>query len=115
MKNKTKVFYDGNCKICNREINFYKKLDNKKKIEWINIHGPFLKSSSENIDKKDLMRVLHLKTEDGKILKGVDAFIKIWSSIKYFGVFVPFLKIYPLKKFVNFIYMVWAKNRKIKY
>ena len=115
MRDKTKVFYDGNCKICNREINVYKRLDNEKKIEWVNIHGPSLKSNSEGIDKEDLMRVLHLKTEDGQILKGVDAFIKIWSNIRYLKILVLVLKIYPLKKIVNFFYMIWAKNRKIKY
>lgn len=115
MKDKTKVFYDGNCKVCSKEINFYKKLDQKKKIEWVNIHGPFLKPNAGGIKKKDLMRILHLKTEDGKILKGIDAFIKIWDNIKYFKILVLILKIHPFKKFANFIYMIWAKNRKIKY
>ena len=54
MKDKTKVFYDGNCKVCSKEINFYKKLDKKKTIEWVNIHGPFLKSNSGDIKKKRL-------------------------------------------------------------
>ena len=38
MKDKTKVFYDGNCKDCSKEINFYKKLDKKKTIEWVKIN-----------------------------------------------------------------------------
>ena len=38
MKKKIKVFYDGKCNICNKEINFYSKIDKKNKFEWINIH-----------------------------------------------------------------------------
>ncbi len=115
MKKKTKVFYDGNCKICSREINFYKKLDEEKKISWLDIHKSSTKYKSINLKKKELMDILHLQTENGEILKGVDAFIKIWSNVKYFGLLAFCLKFYPLKKIFNFIYMIWAKNRKIRY
>ena len=32
-----KVFFDGNCPICSREIKVYKKLDKKGEISWYDI------------------------------------------------------------------------------
>lgn len=39
MSKKIKVFYDGKCNICKREINFYSKIDKDKNFDWINIHN----------------------------------------------------------------------------
>ena len=33
----TKVFYDGNCPICSREIKLYKQLCLDNKVEWYDI------------------------------------------------------------------------------
>ena len=34
-----KVFYDGNCPICKREIELYKQLNKNKSIAWYNIYS----------------------------------------------------------------------------
>ena len=39
MSKKIKVFYDGKCNICKREINFYSKIDKDKNFDWVNIHN----------------------------------------------------------------------------
>ena len=54
----TKVFYDGNCPICSREIKLYKKLNNNKVFEWYDVYS----------DKKAL-KMLKLK----KNLRLIDA------------------------------------------
>ena len=90
MKKKIKVFYDGNCKICDQEISYYKKNDINKKFEWVNIHNSKSKINRLNLQKKELMDVLHIETESGKILKGVDAFLEIWANFKYFRFFNTF-------------------------
>ena len=38
MNKKIKVFYDGKCSICKKEINFYSKIDKDKIFDWVNIH-----------------------------------------------------------------------------
>ena len=42
-----KVYYDDDCKVCAREIKFYKKLGIKN-INWVGIH----KNNSSFSDKK---------------------------------------------------------------
>ena len=115
MSKKIKVFYDGNCKICDQEISYYKKNDINKKFEWVNIHSSKSKTYKLNLQKKELMEVLHIETESGKILKGVDAFLEIWANFKYFKFLAFFIKITPVKMLTEFIYKIWAKKRKKKY
>ena len=112
MKKKIKVFYDGNCKICDQEISYYKKNDIDKKFEWVNIHNSKSKINRLNLQKKELMDVLHIETESGKILKGVDAFLEIWANFKYFRFLAFFVKIKPVKRLTEIIYKIWAKKRK---
>ena len=33
-----KVFYDGMCSLCSREIAYYKRLTPTKKFEWIDVN-----------------------------------------------------------------------------
>ena len=111
---KIKVYYDGNCKVCDKEINYYRRHDTKKKFTWINIHKSKKEIDNLKIGKEDLMNSLHIKTEHGEIIKGVDAFIRIWRNFKYFKYLAVLVQIAPIKKVANFFYKMWAKNRNKK-
>ena len=58
------------------------------------------------------MDVLHIETESGKILKGVDAFLEIWGNFKYFRFLAFFVKIKPIKRLTEIVYKIWAKKEK---
>ena len=49
---KIKVFYDGNCKVCDQEISYYKKNDINKKFEWVNIHNSKSKINSSTYKER---------------------------------------------------------------
>ena len=73
-----KVFYNDECSLCRIEINHYKKKCTS--IEWKKINKISNLSNEINKSPKELIRRLHVKT-DNEILIGVDAFIFIWSQI----------------------------------
>ena len=35
----SKIFYDGKCPVCKKEISLYKKLSMSDSIEWYNVHS----------------------------------------------------------------------------
>ena len=37
--NTIKVYFDGNCGLCSKEINYYKKIDKKNTFDWVNIYN----------------------------------------------------------------------------
>ena len=111
MKKKIKVYFDGNCKICSKEISFYSKLDHKKKFNWINIHNDSKEIKKTGISKKKLISILHIKKKDGSFVKGVEAFRVIWSEFKYFKILAYFLRFKLIMNTVNVFYKTWLKNR----
>ena len=48
------------------------------------------------------MNSLHIKTEHGEIIKGVDAFIRIWRNFKYFKYLAVLVQIAPIKRSLIF-------------
>jgi len=110
-KKKTKVYFDGNCNICSKEIQFYKNIDKKKKFEWIDIHSNKNEIRLLGISKNKLLKILHVKTSSSEVKKGVDAFICIWNEFKFFKFLSIILKLYPIKLIASFLYEKWANQR----
>mgnify|MGYP001248902527 CR=1 FL=1 len=111
MSKKIKVFYDGKCNICKKEINFYSKIDKNKNFDWINIHKNKEKITNTGLSKKELLSVLHIQTEKGSIIKGVDAFAIMWSKFRYLKLLSFALKFKFINILANFLYKLWLKKR----
>ena len=108
-----KVYYDDKCKVCKREINFYKKFG-VKNIRWIGIH--------ENVEsipkgkKEKLLKKMHVIDDNNETKVGVDAFIALWKKHSYFKYLAFFVNIFFIKVFIILIYNIFAKYRyNIKY
>ncbi|MEL7188197.1 MAG: DUF393 domain-containing protein [Pseudomonadota bacterium] len=75
---KVKVWFDGACPLCLREIALMRRLDRKGAINFIDV--------SENgdpncpIDQADLLARFHAE-EDGVVLSGAAAFAAMWRAI----------------------------------
>ncbi len=111
IKRKIKVFYDGGCRVCNKEIKFYSMLDKKNKIEWINILTNNCNTLKSNISKKRLLEILHVQKTNGEIVTGVNAFYVIWRELKYFRVLSYFLKLRFFRIIAEIFYKVWLNLR----
>ncbi len=76
-----KVFYDGNCYVCDFEMGSYKKrCGEKQKIEFVDITSEGFDAKKEGLDPEDVKKSFHVKIGDEKI-SGVEAFINIWDRI----------------------------------
>ena len=111
------VFFDGKCNICSREINYYKKKDQKEIFEWIDINQEEKKLSKYDISFNESLMYLHVIDRSGQTLIGVDAFLAIWKEFKYLRILSVIVGIFPIKFIAHLIYIFWAKRRynKLKY
>ena len=102
--NTIKVYFDGNCGLCSKEINYYKKIDKKNTFDWINIYNDDTDLKKFGITKSEALMELHALDKDGKMHKGVDSFILIWNNLSVLwpilGIIVSFFPIYITAKFV---------------
>ncbi|MBC7740922.1 MAG: DUF393 domain-containing protein [Bdellovibrionaceae bacterium] len=83
MKNqiKLKVYYDGLCKVCSKEINHYKRQVGADQIEFIDICSSQFQAAQEGLNPHKIHKIMHVRRSDGTILTRVDAFIEIWKVL----------------------------------
>ena len=110
-----KVYFNNSCKICRSEINLYKK-EKIKEIDWIDITNNETAEKETSKNDKQLLRRLHVKTED-KILEGAEAFLIVWKKIPKYRFLYKFFKLpgvffifkYGYEVIAYFLYL---KNKK---
>jgi predicted DCC family thiol-disulfide oxidoreductase YuxK len=73
-----KVWFDGACPLCQREIAFLRRLDRSQNIHFFDVSADA--DPSCPIDRADLLARFHAE-EDGKVLSGAAAFAAMWRAI----------------------------------
>ena len=77
------IFYDGKCGLCSREINYYKKIAQVDKFQWLDIATDPAPLKPLKISQADGLRRLHGLDTAGRLHIGVDAFLLIWRELPY--------------------------------
>ena len=73
-----KVYFNNSCSVCRMEINHYKKFN--EKLGWIDVTNNKEAQKETAKSSAELIRRLHVE-QDGKIYKGIDAFLIVWSRL----------------------------------
>jgi predicted DCC family thiol-disulfide oxidoreductase YuxK len=60
---KFRVYYDGLCPLCSREIEYYRKKDLGAVIDWIDITQDDFDASAEGLDPDKVHQFFHVKDE----------------------------------------------------
>ncbi len=101
---KIKVYFDGLCKVCSREIGLYKRQEGAKGIEFIDICSSSFDASKEDLDPIQIHKIMHVRRADGSLATRVDAFIEIWSVLPKFQWLAKLARRRPLKAGLEFGY-----------
>lgn len=102
------IFYDGACYLCSAEIDHYRKLKSET-LDFVNIADPHFSAEKEGLDPHDVQIEMHVKTSNGKIIKGVDAFIEIWKHLPRYQWLVPLCNNRASKPCLRFGYFIFAR------
>jgi predicted DCC family thiol-disulfide oxidoreductase YuxK len=73
-----KVWFDGACPMCIREITMMRRLDKKGAIDFVDVSGDG--DPSCPVDQAELLARFHAQ-ENGEILSGAAAFAAMWRAI----------------------------------
>lgn len=92
-----KVYFDGACPTCRREVDLYRRFDRKDRIDWFDITGQDQALRAEGIDPKAALRRLHIRLPDGVLVTGIDAFIALWKQLPWFRPLAWIAQIPPVK------------------
>ena len=73
------VYFDGKCGLCSKEIAHYRSLPGAEHLRWHDIASDPSPLREVGVSQADALMALHVRREDGRLVKGVDAFIAIWN------------------------------------
>jgi len=103
-KQKFKVFYDGSCPICNREIIFYKKFDKLLSIDWVNVANVLSNEIVPGLSKETALKKFHIQSIDGQIIGGALAFPNLWLQLPPLKLLGRLSLHWPLKNCLPYFY-----------
>jgi len=106
-----KVFYDGQCGLCSKEINYYKKIDKTNRIDWIDVTRDHQALAARGIRLADALLYLHAEDTNGSLKIGVDAFVLMWSHLPGWKVLAHVVKLPVVKTITQHIYQCFAHWR----
>ena len=106
-----RVFYDGLCPLCSREISFYRTKDASEAIDWIDITREGFDAEAEGLNPARVYQVFHVKDETARIIVGVDAFIEIWSRIPALRTWTMLSRLPGARRLMKVGYFVFARIR----
>ena len=107
----TKVFYDGKCWLCSKEINYYKRIAPKNIFEWHDIASNPEKLKDLHVSQYDALMYLHAIDQKSNLIIGVDAFILIWGHLKYWKILSIFVKTPIIYSIAKITYKLFANYR----
>lgn len=106
-----KVYYDGACHLCSREIDHYKKQMASVPIEFIDVSHSRFDAKAEGVDPYLVNKYFHVRTEQGDLISGVEAFRKIWQILPKYHFLYRLSGFGPLNILMRSGYKVFAEIR----
>ncbi len=107
----TKVFYDGKCGLCSKEINYYKRIAPKNIFEWHDVASNPKILREINVSQYHALMYLHAIDQKSNLKIGVDAFIIIWAQLKYWKVLSILVKTPIVYTIAKITYKLFANYR----
>ena len=104
------AFYDGNCPLCLREVRWMRLLDKRGRIRFTDIAAQGFDASEVGVPWDDLMASIHGRLSDGRIVKGVEVFRRLYAAVG-FAPLVVLTRLPGISHLLDLAYRWFAKNR----
>ena len=106
-----KVFFDGGCPLCRREIAHYRRIDRTGRLRWIDIASEPGTLSGYGLTLDRAMAVLHVLDSAGRWQRGIDGFLVIWMHLPAYRWLARLARILGLRAPLEVMYRQFARWR----
>lgn len=104
------VFFDGDCPLCKREIDWLRKRDKKQNIEFTDIAAPEFDAELLGKTQAELMARIHGRLPDGTWIEGVEVFRRLYSAIGLGWLVAP-TRLPLVRNLLDLGYRIFARYR----
>ena len=106
-----RLFYDGECPICSREVAWLKRRDLAGNLEIEDIADPAFDPAPYGLNREDIDAVLHGVKPDGLVVRGMEAVREAYRSVGL-GWLLAATRLPGLKLIADSVYKYFARNRR---
>ena len=75
------VFFDSQCPICSREIDYLASRDTGSCMNFVDLHSKTFAEKYPQVDFDDANRILYGIRRNGDVIRGLDVTIEAWRLI----------------------------------
>ena len=104
------IYYDGNCPLCMIEMQQLKSHDNRKNINFVNLHDENFLEKHPHISTQKAMKILHGQLNTGELLLGLDVTCKAWDLVGKHK-WLVILRWPVIRIFADAVYLLFARYR----
>ncbi|MCI4663841.1 MAG: DUF393 domain-containing protein [Neomegalonema sp.] len=106
-----KVYYDGKCGLCSREIAYYKRIAPSGRFDWRDASRDRSVLAERGVSQADALRWMHAEDDAGALHVGVDAFIVIWRGLPWWRRLAPIIAAPVVRPAASWVYRRFAAWR----
>lgn len=112
MNGPARIYYDGGCPVCSREIAFYKARPGANGFVWVDVSCADQAALGPGLTREAAMARLHVRRDDGTLVSGAQAFAEMWRRMPGFRWLGRLLAIPPLGSLAECAYRLFLVLRK---
>ena len=105
------VYFDGQCPLCSREIQFYQRQRGAENVNWIDVTKVGISDLPLGLTKEDALARFHIVNFKGQLISGGEAFSSLWLSLPAFCWAGKFFKINFLASLLEVMYNLFLPCR----
>ena len=79
-----RVFFDSQCPLCSREIDFYQQQEGADHIDWVDVTKVDPDKLPYDLTQAGALARFHVVTANGSLVSGGRAFSSLWLSLSKF-------------------------------
>jgi predicted DCC family thiol-disulfide oxidoreductase YuxK len=103
-----RVFYDGICSLCAREIAHYQSIAPKETFDWVDIGNNPKSFEALGYSQLEGLKLLHVQDMAGTMHIGLPAFIIIWKHLPRWHWLATLTNLPIIKPILSWVYRRFA-------
>jgi predicted DCC family thiol-disulfide oxidoreductase YuxK len=105
-----RVFFDGGCPACSKEIALYQRADRQQAIDWQDV-AQASGSFSLPLPRETLLKRFHVQRPDGEMVSGARAFIEVWAALPGWRWLARLCRVPGMPSLLEVSYRIFLKLR----
>lgn len=106
-----KVYFDGICGHCSKEIKYYQRIAPKSVFKWIDVAADPTAMNDYKITQAQALLYLHAIDNENVIYVGAEAFAVIWMHLPRWWILGRIISLPIIRTLTKLIYMRFANYR----